>query len=100
VDRTGSPTPPDSYSGRRVIGGSSMKPTSSQRPVALCVPGPSTNTGRFGFSAVLTLRPPIGRRLQPKIRKMAAPLIRTKLADLTRPFRHALFAGIGPQTVA
>ena len=36
----------------------------------------------FVANHVLTLRTPIGRRLQPKIRTMAAPLIRTKLAHL------------------
>jgi putative flavoprotein involved in K+ transport len=42
----------------------------------------------FVANHVLTLRTPIGRRLQPKIRKMAAPLIRTKLAHLTAAGVH------------
>ena len=42
----------------------------------------------FAANHVLTLRTPIGRRLQPKIRTMAAPLIRTKLAHLTAAGVH------------
>jgi putative flavoprotein involved in K+ transport len=42
----------------------------------------------FVANHVLTLRTPIGRRLQPKIRKMAAPLIRTKLAHLAAAGVH------------
>jgi putative flavoprotein involved in K+ transport len=42
----------------------------------------------FMANHVLTLRTPIGRRLQPKIRTMAAPLIRTKLAHLAAAGVH------------
>jgi putative flavoprotein involved in K+ transport len=42
----------------------------------------------FVANHVLTLRTPIGRRLQPKIRTMAAPLIRTKLAHLAAAGVH------------
>ncbi|HZD97670.1 MAG TPA: FAD-dependent oxidoreductase [Micromonosporaceae bacterium] len=42
----------------------------------------------FVANHVLTLKTPIGRRLQPKIRKMAAPLIRTKLWHLTAAGVH------------